>query len=183
MPFSSTGRGKIESWSRVCEIAMAFYPCLSRKGLPRSPPSASEVPSGFPGFEKLPHLSKSDCFPLDFGELPKPDKPLESPQDNAGQTKKSTFPRQARGKYTFGPHVARLRCPFTLPAVQEKNLPRSPPSASKVASGLPKSPPGAAEVPSGFRGFGSSQAYQHRSAFLRTLANFRNRKIRASETG
>ena len=66
---------------------------------------------------------------------------------------------------------------------KKKNLPRSPPSASEVASGLPKSPPGAAEVPSGFRGFGSSQAYQHRSAFLRTLANFRNRKIRASETG
>ena len=90
-----------------------FTRACQGKGLPRSPPGASEVPSGFPGFEKLPNLSTSDCFPLDFGELPKPDKPLQGPQDNAGQAKTSTFPRQARGKYTFGPHVARLRWPFT----------------------------------------------------------------------
>ena len=48
---------------------------VQEKSLPRSPPSASEVASGFRGFEKLRNLSTSNCFPLDFGELPKPEKP------------------------------------------------------------------------------------------------------------
>ena len=45
------------------------------KGLLKSPPSASKAPSGFQGSEQLLNLSKSNCFPLVFGELPIPNNP------------------------------------------------------------------------------------------------------------
>ena len=81
------------------------FPSACRgKGLLRSPPGASNAPSGFQGSEQVLNLSKSKRFPLDFGEPPIQNNPGD--RDGLGLITRDTGPvrgrkdtayRQARG--------------------------------------------------------------------------------------
>ena len=63
-------------WAPCCALAMAFYVCLSRKkafpGLPQALPKCPRASEASKSSETYQHRN---CFPLDFGEPPKPDKP------------------------------------------------------------------------------------------------------------
>ena len=148
-------------------------------GLPQALPKCPRASQASKSSQTYQHRS---VFPQTLASFQNRISPYKARRITRGKQKRALFLDRHAENTHLGPMLRAYDGLLPLP-VQEKSLPRSPPSASEVASGLPKSPPGAAEVPSGFRGFGSSQAYQHRSAFLRTLANFRNRIIRASETG
>ena len=69
-----------------------------------SPPGASQAPSRFQGSEQLLNLTKSNWFPLDFGELPIPNNPgyrdglgLITRDTGPVRGRKGTSHREARG--------------------------------------------------------------------------------------
>ena len=102
--FSSTGTRNMTFSIRVCALVMAFSSACRGKGLLKSPPGASKAPSGFQGSAQLLNLSKSNCFPLDFGEPPIQNNPGD--RDGLGlitcdtrpvRSRKDTSHRQARG--------------------------------------------------------------------------------------
>ena len=97
-----SGRKQGRGYTTIEHVPFPF--ACRGKDLLRSPPGASKAPSGCQGSAQLLNLSKSNCFPLDFGELPIPNNP--GYRDALGLITRDTGPvrgrkdnshRQARG--------------------------------------------------------------------------------------
>ena len=66
-------RGICHSRSEFVRLRWPFPSACHGKNLFRSLRNISKAPSGFRSFGKPRNLFKSNCFPLEFGKLPKPD--------------------------------------------------------------------------------------------------------------
>ena len=136
-PRQAEGKGNYTFGPHVARLRWPFTPACPRKNLPRSPPSASEVASGFRGFEKLRNPSTSNCFPLDFGGPPKPEKP--GARDGLGvhlqwvalwACSRWAVPPACRAKGYFEAPWGCSRSSFPLP-VKEKAFPSLPQALPK----------------------------------------------------
>ena len=130
--FASACRGK-GKFRALWECSRwPFPPACRGKGLFGSFPGAYEVPLGFRGSVKLLNLLKLSCFPLDFGELLKPDNP--GARDGLGvclqwmalwACSRWAFPPACRGKGYFEAPWGCSRSSFPVP-VEEKAISRLP---------------------------------------------------------
>ena len=59
----------------LCACDGLFFLHVEEKAFSGLPQAPQKRPSGFQGSEQVLNLSKSNCFPLDFGELPIPNTP------------------------------------------------------------------------------------------------------------
>ena len=97
-------RGICHSRSEFVRLRWPFPSACQGKNLFRSLRSISKAPSGLRSLRKLRNILKSNCFPLEFGKLPKPDNPgdrdwLGSITRDTGTVRgrKTTLHRQAHG--------------------------------------------------------------------------------------